>query len=105
MSLKGYKKMNLIAIKDLKQPRRLKERLSNEKELLLTSDGRPVAVLVDVGPADDPEVVIQAVRDSRSRLALARARASARKAGTNTMSMRDIEREIATARRERGTHR
>lgn len=38
--------MNLIAIKDLKQPRRLKERLSNEKELLLTSDGKPVAVLV-----------------------------------------------------------
>jgi hypothetical protein len=97
--------MNLIAIKDLKQPRLLKERLSNEKELLLTSDGKPVAVLVNVGPLDDPEVVIHAVRDSRSRLALARLRASARKAGTNTMSMRDIEREIATARRERGTQR
>ena len=97
--------MNLIAIKDLKQPRRLKERLSNEKELLLTSDGKPVAVLVNVGPLDDPEVVIQAVRDSRSRLALARVRASARKAGTNTMSLRDIEREIVTARRGRGTPR
>ncbi len=97
--------MNFIAIKDLKQPRRLKERLSNEKEILLTSDGKPVAVLVDVGPADDPEVVIQAVRDSRSRLALSRARASARKARTNTMTLRDIEREIATARGERGTHR
>jgi hypothetical protein len=97
--------MNLIAIKDLKQPRLLKERLSSEKELLLTSDGKPVAVLVNVGPLDDPEVVIHAVRDSRSRLALARVRASARKAGTNTMSMRDIEREIATARRERGTQR
>jgi hypothetical protein len=80
-------------------------RLSNEKELLLTSDGKPVAVLVNVGPSDDPEVVIQAVRDSRSRLALARVRASARKAGTNTMSTRDIEREIATARRERGIQR
>ena len=97
--------MNLIAIKDLKQPRRLKERLSSEKELLLTSDGRPVAVLVDVGPGDDPEAVIQAVRDSRSRLALARARASARRAGTNAMAMQDIEREIAAARRDRGTRR
>ncbi len=97
--------MNLIAIKDLKQPRRLKERLSNEKELLLTSDGKPVAVLVNVGPLDDPEVVIQAVRDSRSRLALARVRASARKAGTNTMGLRDVEREIVTSRRERGTQR
>jgi antitoxin (DNA-binding transcriptional repressor) of toxin-antitoxin stability system len=92
--------MNLIAIKDLKQPRRLKERLKAEKELLLTSDGKPVAVLVDVGPAEDPEAIIQAIRDSRSRLALAHARAAARKAGTSAMSMRDIEREIAAARRE-----
>jgi hypothetical protein len=97
--------MNLIAIKDLKQPRRLKERLSNEKELLLTSDGKPVAVLVEVGPADDPELVIQAVRDSRSRLALARVRESARKAGTSSMSLRDIELEIVAARKERQAHR
>jgi hypothetical protein len=46
--------MNLIAIKDLKQPRRLKERLLAEKELLLTSDGRPVAVLINVDNAEDP---------------------------------------------------
>jgi antitoxin (DNA-binding transcriptional repressor) of toxin-antitoxin stability system len=92
--------MNFIAIKDLKQPRRLKERLTAEKELLLTSDGKPVAVLVNVGPAEDPEAIILAIRDSRSRMALAHARAAARKAGANAMSMRDIEREIAAARRE-----
>jgi len=97
--------MHLIAIKDLKQPRRLKESLSSEKELLLTSDGKPVAVLVHVGPADDPEAVIQAVRDSRSRLALARARDSARRAGTSRMTMPDIEREIAAARSERRARR
>jgi hypothetical protein len=27
----------------------------NEKELLLSSDGKPVAVLVNVGPLDAPE--------------------------------------------------
>jgi len=97
--------MNLIAIKDLKQPRRLKQRLAAEKELLLTSDGRPVAVLVDVGPADDAGAVIQAVRDARTRLALARTREAARKAGTSTMSPKDIEREIAAARRERNSRR
>lgn len=100
ISSKGHV-MNIIAIKDLKQPRRLKERLSTEKELLLTSDGKPVAVLVNVGAGEDPDLVIQALRDSRSRLALARARESARKAGTSGMSMRDIEKEIATARKER----
>jgi antitoxin (DNA-binding transcriptional repressor) of toxin-antitoxin stability system len=96
--------MHLIAIKDLKQPRLLKQRLRAEKELLLTSDGRPVAVLVDIGPAEDPEGVIQAIRESRSRLALSQARDAARRAGTRDMTMRDIEREIASARKARKAH-
>jgi hypothetical protein len=93
--------MHLIAIKDLKQPRLLKQRLLVEKELLLTSDGRPVAVLVDIGPAEDPGAVINAIRDSRSRMALSRARSAARLAGSSSMSMREIEREIAAERKTR----
>jgi antitoxin (DNA-binding transcriptional repressor) of toxin-antitoxin stability system len=97
--------MNLIAIKDLKQPRRLKQRLRAEKELLLTSDGKPVAVLVDVRPEDDPVAVVDAIRDARSRLALARAREAARKAGTSRLTMGEIDREIAAARKERRPRR
>jgi antitoxin (DNA-binding transcriptional repressor) of toxin-antitoxin stability system len=90
--------MNLIAIKDLKQPRRLKERLHEEKELLLTSDGRPVAVLVNLEASDDPETVIQSIRDSRSRLALGRIREAASRHGTARLSPAQINREIAAAR-------
>jgi hypothetical protein len=93
--------MHLIAIKDLKRPRLLKQRLLAEKELLLTSDGRPVAVLVDIGLTEDPEGVIQAIRDSRSRMALSQARDAARRTGTRGMTMRDIDREIASARKAR----
>ena len=93
--------MHLIAIKDLKQPRVLKQRLLVERELLLTSDGRPVAVLVDIGPTEDPEGGIQAIRDSRSRMALSQIRDAARRAGTSAMTMRDIDREIASARKAR----
>jgi antitoxin (DNA-binding transcriptional repressor) of toxin-antitoxin stability system len=93
--------MNLIAIKDLKQPRRLKERLHAEKELLLTSDGRPVAVLVHLDPSDDPESVIESIRDSRSRLALTRIRESAVIQGTAAMSAARINSEIAAARASR----
>jgi antitoxin (DNA-binding transcriptional repressor) of toxin-antitoxin stability system len=95
--------MHLIAIKDLKQPRLLKQRLLAERELLLTSDGRPVAVLVDIGPTEDPEGVIQAIRDSRSRMALSQTRDAARCAGTSSITMRDIDREIAFARKARKT--
>lgn len=103
MTLKGYHKeiVKLIAIQDLKQPRQLKERLRAEKELLLTSDGRPVAVLVNLDASEDPETVIQSIRDSRSRLALSRVREAAARSGSSRMSLAEINRQIAAARRAR----
>ena len=93
--------MNLIAIKDLKQPRRLKERLAAERELLLTSDGRPVAVLVHLDPAEDPETVIRSIRDARSRLALSRIRAAASRTGSSDLALAGINREIQASRTAR----
>jgi antitoxin (DNA-binding transcriptional repressor) of toxin-antitoxin stability system len=90
--------MNLIAITDLKQPRRLKERLAAEQELLLTSDGRPVAVLVHVAPAEDPETIIRSIRDARSRLALGRVREAAARQGSSNLSLEDVNREVRAAR-------
>ena len=97
--------MKLIAIQDLKQPRRLKERLVTEKELLLTSDGRPVAILMNVEASEDPDLVVQSIRDSRSRLALSRVRQAADASGTARLSLVEINREIAAARKERRTSR
>ena len=102
--LKGLYKvtiMKLIAIQDLKRPRRLKERLLAEKELLLTSDGRPVAVLVNVDASEDPETMIQSIRDSRSRLALSRVREQAARSGAARLSLAEINREIAATRKVR----
>jgi len=93
--------MKLIAIQDLKQPRRLKERLQSEKELLLTSDGRPVAVLVHVDASEDPETVIQSIRDSRTRLALSRIRQAAASSNAARLSLAEINREIAATRKPR----
>ena len=102
--LKGLYKvtiMKLIAIQDLKRPRRLKERLLAEKELLLTSDGRPVAVLVNVDASEDPETMMQSIRDSRSRLALSRVREAAARSEAARLSLAEINREIAATRKER----
>ena len=100
--LKGDYKViivNLIAIKDLKQPRRLKQRLQAEKELLLTSDGRPVAVLINVDNEEDPESILQSIRDSRSRLALSRIRETARRTGVSRFTPEQIDCEIAATRK------
>jgi hypothetical protein len=97
--------MKLIAIKDLKRPRQFKRRLQTEKELLLTSDGNPVAILLNVETAEDPENILQSVRDARSRMALSRIRESARAAGTDAMSLAEINREISSARQSRKSRR
>jgi len=97
--------MNLIAIADLKQPRRLKERLREERELLLTSDGRPVAVMAHLEAGDDPEVMLRLVRDARSRLALSRVREAAARTGASRLTLADINREVAKSRAERRRRR
>jgi hypothetical protein len=97
--------MKLIAISELKQPRRLKQRLQAEKELLLTSDGRPVAMLLNLEAAEDPESILQSIRDSRSRLALGRIRESARASGANRLTPEQINAEIYGARKARRARR
>lgn len=97
--------MNLIAIADLKQPRRLKERLREEQELLLTSDGRPVAIVLHVGAGDDPEVLLRSIRDARSRLALSSVRQTAARRGSSLIALAEINREVAAARADRRPRR
>ncbi len=97
--------MKFVSIQDLKRPRLLKERLKAERELLLTSDGRPVAVLVNVDASEDPETILQSIRDSRSRLALSRVREAAARSGADRLSLSEISREIAATRKSRHSSR
>lgn len=94
--------MDYIAVNELKRPRAVRERLAAEEEMLLTSNGRPMAVLMYVDEEDDPEDVLTAVRDARSRIALRRIRERARSTGADKLSGADIDKVIAGARRERG---
>ena len=96
--------MDYIAVNELKRPRVVRERLAESEEMLLTSNGRPMAVLLYVHEEDDPEDVLNAARDARSRIALRRIRERARDAGTANMSATEIEDEIAQARRARRKH-
>jgi hypothetical protein len=93
--------MNYIAVKDLKAPRMVRERLREEGELLLMNNGKPMALLLDVGQQDDPQTMLDAVRDARSRMALSRVREAARRSGAAGLSANQIEREINQARAER----
>jgi hypothetical protein len=96
--------MDYIAVNELKRPRAVRERLAASEEMLLTNNGRPMAVLLYIDEEDDPEDVLMAARDARSQIALRRIRERARRTGAAKLSAGEIDAEIAAARRERREH-
>jgi antitoxin (DNA-binding transcriptional repressor) of toxin-antitoxin stability system len=96
--------MDYIAVNELKRPRLVRERLAAAEEMILTSNGRPMAVIMYVDEEDDPEDVLTAAREARSQIALRRIRERARRTGAAKLSDADIDDVIAAARRERGQH-
>jgi hypothetical protein len=87
--------MDFIAVNELKRPRVVRERLAASEEMILTSNGRPMAVLMYVGDDDDPEDVLKAAREAR------RVREHARRSGAAAMSDAEINGVIAATRRDR----
>jgi prevent-host-death family protein len=71
-----------------------------DDDVVLTSNGRPLAVLVPI-EGDELEATLDGIRRGRAQAALSRIRRAAARTGTSTLSERDIEREIADSRRSR----
>jgi hypothetical protein len=93
--------MNLTPVNDLKAPRRLREKLEAAGELLITNNGKPMALMIRMEEADDPTTLIRGVREARARIALGELRAAARRAGTSNLRLAEINREIAAVRKAR----
>ncbi|QLQ06157.1 MAG: type II toxin-antitoxin system prevent-host-death family antitoxin [Anaerolineae bacterium] len=93
--------MEFVTIRDLRlKPGDVWGRLRQQRELILTSNGRPVAVIVGVEEGDLEETVA-ALRRARVQAAVARLRRAAAANGTSKASAAEIEAEIAQTRRER----
>jgi len=74
--------------------------LAQEKDMVLTNNGRPVA-LVSAIPEGNVEDSLAALRKARATLAVEQMQARSLAAGTDKLSMREIEQEIAAVRRVR----
>ena len=78
----------------------MRKELENEQQLVLTSNGRPFAMVAPV----EPDTVMEeslAVTRARARLALDRAAMKARKDGRDAMTMDEIDAIIADVRKKR----
>jgi antitoxin (DNA-binding transcriptional repressor) of toxin-antitoxin stability system len=90
--------MSYIAVKDLKNSRSLREKLEKERELILTKDGQPFALLIGV-TADNVEDSLKEVRRAMFSKAVARAR---KKAAISQVDNKEIDAVIAKSRKSRG---
>lgn len=93
--------MKLISTRDL----RLKSAdiwglLGKEGELVVTSHGKPIALLTNI-PEGDIESALSALRQARAQLAVSSMRQAARERGLSKMAEAEIDAEIKAARRAR----
>lgn len=97
--------MNYLAVKDLKAPKLIRETLAAYGTALVTNNGKPMAMLVDLAEGENPDQLAEAIRMARARLALSDLRATSRRKGTDKLSLNQINAEIGAARAERKAHR
>lgn len=86
--------MEYMAVSELKRSKNLWNRLSASREVVLTREGKPGALMVGVSP-DNLDDVVAAVRRALFSQAVSNVRA---RAEAHPVSDADIEREINDAR-------
>ena len=91
--------MTSIAVQDLKRPRQLRDILAREREVFVTKDGRPFAIMVGVD-AKGAENTLREVRRAMFSAAVTRARARTRQQPITTA---EIEQEVTDARKQRAS--
>lgn len=93
--------MRLISVRDLRsRPGEVWKRLPVEKDLVVTSNGRPVAILSTVSE-DTLDESLAALRRARAIEAVASSQNLSARQGRNSIEPDEIEEEIAAVRRKR----
>ena len=74
-----------------------------EGDVVLTANDTPIAFLLGLGDEEDAAELERLIRRARAEAALARIRKRAQAEGLDSLTMEEIDAEIATARAERET--
>jgi antitoxin (DNA-binding transcriptional repressor) of toxin-antitoxin stability system len=93
--------MKFVTVRDFRnKTAAIRKALSAEHEIVLTANGRPIAILADVDE-NTFEEKLAALRRTRAFAVLDRIQAHAKDTGADKLTMEEIDAEIAKARRER----
>lgn len=92
--------MKFVSSREIRvNPKPVFEALEDE-EVVLTSRGKPVALLLEVS-GDDLEETVRLVRRAKAQAATSRLRKSAVEQGADKLSQEEIQEEIEATRSER----
>lgn len=90
--------MNFFTVRDLRtSPKNVWDTLKKEKEVVITNNGKPSALMIPVTDANFDDI-LATIRQANAMRIVNRMQRQAGKAGLNTMSLDDINAEIAAAR-------
>ncbi len=93
--------MKFVSIRDFRnQTARIRKELAVEHEIVVTANGKPMAILADVDE-ESVEKRLEALRRERVQRMLNRIRVRSKAEKVDQMDMKEIDAEIAKARRER----
>lgn len=93
--------MKFITVRDLRtSPAKVWKMLPEEKEMVITHNGRPIALLTPITD-EDFEETIRAMRRSRAASAMKRMQLYSVKTGKNRMTKEEIEEQISQSRQDR----
>ena len=92
--------MKFLSVRELRnRPGQVRDMVSDE-DVVLTVNGKPVAVLVGVREGDLEET-LTLLRRGRAQAAVSRMRRTAQEQGASALTADDVETEIRAARNER----
>jgi antitoxin (DNA-binding transcriptional repressor) of toxin-antitoxin stability system len=95
------KTMKFVSIRDLRgKSAEVWKKLSGEREMIITSNGRPIAILAAVNESNLEES-LSAFRQARAVEAVASLQRRSVEQGTDNISMDEIDAEIRAVRRKR----
>jgi len=86
------------------QPNELRKRLEEQGELVVTVDGEPLAVMLQI-PKGSLEDLVLLISQVRAQLAVAEIREGARKSGRKNMSSQEIDDLVKETRAQRRAKR
>lgn len=93
--------MKFVTVRDFRiRPGDVWKNLEDEEEVIITSNGKPIALLTGISDINFDET-LKVIRRTKAELAVSRIRKTALKKGLSNLYKKEIESEISAVRRAR----